>query len=440
MDPQRLGFLCGAIGIGLVPLLVLVAGLRATTRSKRLATLALACGLGCMLVPEAVFQLNPTGAPLAYRAVALARLAACALGVIFLVMAIFARTRDKGVSILRVVMAGLACLVHIVTTYGLVMMPSAMAGTGHGVPWIWKHPTANFQLRLPSEDWVAKNDQQRGLYLTNSKYPCHVRVITKSCNKAEFERKVADFRANVWSKIPAVVEDDSPTPSGARCSSAAGVDQAADGSGGAVYVAMSLIWHERERVLVTLLFEGKMRALSETFSKMEQTTYVDSARSILGSFDWSREGSWRWESPIRGVFLRLPSSDWVEEPGRDGRNLLRDRGRGQVLEVLTSRTSEEAWRGWVTRQQGTTYAALAERKQEDLRTLIGATIVLTEGLEKNADGTTGYAAYADVWRKLDGTMVSLTFRGSLDGSTPEALLRDRATHARLVRDIVVSLE
>jgi hypothetical protein len=147
---ELVGRVVGVLLLAYRAMYFLVRGLGGGPRSRRLANIALFCGLGAFVMPEAALSLSPTkwsGVFLASGAVHVA------LGFIGVALAVAALvTRHEGdVGVARPVMGAGFSLLHMMAGAGFLLFTSSFLQPL--TRWAYQSPDGTYRLTLPSPQW-----------------------------------------------------------------------------------------------------------------------------------------------------------------------------------------------------------------------------------------------------------------------------------------------
>jgi hypothetical protein len=152
--------------------------------------------------------------------------------------------------------------------------------------WTWRSDEHGFSLRLPSDNWKQRPDDQKGVRFTH-RGPAMVAMIARvrpAQSHEDFERIVREELAQLGKHGP------EPLPRFTE-----GVNDAGNpyhfaawpgtSPNGAYYAAISLTWSKAQQVVVVLVFEGQYRMQSETGIATERQAFEKSARAICLSVE-----------------------------------------------------------------------------------------------------------------------------------------------------------
>jgi hypothetical protein len=282
VDPETVGglFLLALTGLGCVACAVRALG--AAPRSRRLAGLALACGLTvfpalCLLAAHGAGG----GAAVAVGAgVVVSELAAVILGV----MSLAAGKADGGTSRATPVAAMLLGVVGGFLGLATAAFPFVLAvgGPDAETQWTYRVDPPGFEITLPSGAW-QKADEKHGVARFGCPQPAMVagvKDVRPATTASEFEAAVTDMkRVRDRNPLPALVETRGPNANGHEHWLFVGEENGPDGR---FTVALSVTWWNRTHA-VFMLFEGQHRMRSQTGRNREAEVFRAAAPSILSS-------------------------------------------------------------------------------------------------------------------------------------------------------------
>jgi hypothetical protein len=127
----------------------LVRGLGSGPRSRRLANLALFCGLTAFVMPEVALGLSPTDRSGLFLVSGGVRVLLGLVGIALAVAALVAR-RNGDVGVARPVTGACFSLLHLLAGAGLLLY--GLLGRP-ATPWVYESPAGAFRLTLPSRQW-----------------------------------------------------------------------------------------------------------------------------------------------------------------------------------------------------------------------------------------------------------------------------------------------
>lgn len=118
-------------------------------RSRRLANLALFCGLTTFVMPEVSLGWSPADWAGLFIGSGVVHLVLGLAGVTLALAALVAR-RDGGVGLARPLTGGAFCLLHLMAGASLILFGS---WTRPATPWVYQAPDDAYRLTLPSPQW-----------------------------------------------------------------------------------------------------------------------------------------------------------------------------------------------------------------------------------------------------------------------------------------------
>jgi hypothetical protein len=205
-------------------------------------------------------------------------------GIALAVAAFFAR-HDGGVGLARLFTAGGFGLLHVMFGGGLLMFSSFSFPT---TPWQYQSPDG-FALTLPSTQWEyapAQGDSRPAFVCRRP----HMQAIVQSVSRQQTEADFKQFAAEARDKMEQLTHDRSAArflegvnAAGNSYSYCAGVERAADGK--TVFVAHSVVWCPSRKMVVSVLFEGVPRMLSNAGKAAETSAFNAAAEKICLSVE-----------------------------------------------------------------------------------------------------------------------------------------------------------
>ncbi len=285
----------------LLPVYFLVRALRSGPRSRRFANVALFCGLTAFVMPEITIGLGDGTRAATFVWSGGVRLVVGLIGLVLVVAALVAR-RDGGTGVVRPVIGLLFCLLHLAFAVGLMVTGNTLRYQTPGTPdvtgtptdsgsgWTYQPPRAAYRLTLPSADWkeAPPIGGQGEVSFFRSAPQMHSSVLTlmRDQTEADFTRAATAFREHVES---------SPTLL-SRPSSRDGVNSAGNRyrygttmesgpQGRRLFLAYSVTWCEKKRLIVRAIFEGVCVMNSEAGRTAELEAMNAAAERILLSVE-----------------------------------------------------------------------------------------------------------------------------------------------------------
>ena len=281
--PELVGRLIAVLLFALPAVYFLDRGLRDGPRSRRLANLALFCGLASFILPEIALGWSPANWPTFFFASACLRVLLGFAGVALAAAALVGR-RNGTVGVARPILGAGFSLMHVVVGWGLFMFISF---TQPSVPWVYQSPDNAFRLNLPSAQW-KQAESTRGLAFTCPipRMQAAVLALERNQTEADFGRAVEAFRARVAasSQLRSQAKFRQGTnAAGNHYHYFTGMDSSPDGK--PVFVACSVTWCPRKQIVIEVLFEGMPRMFSQTGKAAEMKAFESSAETICLSVD-----------------------------------------------------------------------------------------------------------------------------------------------------------
>jgi len=236
---EQIGRFLGLLLFAIPALFFLRKAFQPAPVSRRLADIALFCGLSALVLPELVLNLSASSQSTLLLASGIARLILALLGIVLAGVA-FARRRDGGVGVGRPVVAAGFCLLHLVVGLGLATQGwMAQPGT----PWVYQAPDGAFRLTVPSGHWKQTTDADGNLTFVRVLPDMQARVkVKRQQSQKDFVQAAAGFRAFVESEPQRrgrAMFQDGTTAAGNPYSYCTVMDSADDGR--PVFVAHSVV-------------------------------------------------------------------------------------------------------------------------------------------------------------------------------------------------------
>lgn len=284
--PEFAGRLLPAVLFACLALYFLIRGATAGPGSRRLANLALFCGLTGLVLPEISLGLSPATNSALFLASGAIRIFLGVAGITLAAAALWTRG-DGGVGIARPVTAAGFSFLHAFIGAGLVLFSSF---TWASTPWDFQSPDGAFRLRLPSQQWkqAPVDDRADAIAFVCSSPRMQARVVAvrQEQTAADFALAVEALRARLDS-LPTrrdTAEDrEGTTTSGGSYRYVTFMDSTPDGN--PVFVAYSVTWCPRQQTVIEVLVEGLPRLLSQTGKAGEMHRFQKSAETICLSVE-----------------------------------------------------------------------------------------------------------------------------------------------------------
>jgi hypothetical protein len=264
----------------------LVRGLMRAPRSRRLANLALFCGLTAWVVPEIVLAQATAGRSAVFLASGAVRVLLGLAGVTLAIAALGTR-RDGGVGVVRPLMGAGFSLLHSVVGEALLLFGSF---TRPATPWVYQSPDGAYRLTLPSHDWKeTRTTGGVGIVAFVRPVPrmqASVLVVRRDQTEADFARAVEAFRARV-EKNPDLQGHatfrEGTNAAGNRYHYGSGMESGPDGK--QVFVAYSVTWCPAKQMVIDVIFEGLPAMRSQAGQAAEREAIEKAAETICLSVE-----------------------------------------------------------------------------------------------------------------------------------------------------------
>jgi hypothetical protein len=177
----------------------LLRGLGSGPRSRRLANLALFCGLTAFVMPEVALGLSPADHSGLFLASGGVRVLLGLVGIALAVAALVTR-RAGDVGVARPVTGVSFSLLYLLAGAGLLLY--GLLGRP-ATPWVYESPAGAYRLTLPSRQW-KKSPTTGGVGVVAFVRPvprmqASVLTVKREQSKANFERAAEAFRKRVES-------------------------------------------------------------------------------------------------------------------------------------------------------------------------------------------------------------------------------------------------
>jgi hypothetical protein len=280
--PELVGAAIVVFGVLSALLYMLVRGLRSDSRSRRLATVGLFCGLAAFSEPELLLGSGSWGAWLVVAAVIRIVIVAVGISCAFLAL----HTRSGGETRKRPIAAIGFNILHFVLALGLLTFATI---TRPAEPWIYRSPDGAFRLTLPSKTWRVIPTGDRPGVAFGSKSPrmqALVSVKPEAKSEADFLREVARY-TSVAEKNPRWREEtkvhDGVNAGGLRYFFARSVE--AHPGGQPIVVGYSVTWLRMRDSVVTVMFEGVQAMISQIGTHQEMEAIENAADTICSSVE-----------------------------------------------------------------------------------------------------------------------------------------------------------
>jgi hypothetical protein len=263
-------------------------GLARGPRSRRLANLALFCGLAALIVPEYIVSLvitDHSARLFLYSGVARALIGL--VGILLALGAIFTR-RDGGVGLARPILGGAFSLLHLIAGAALLVLGYF---TGSSTPWVYQSPDGAFRLTLPSQLWKQSPATEKTGVVAFvrpilPRMQAKVLSVKQRQTTLDFERAAEFFRTFV-EKDPQrrgrLKFRDGTNAAGNTYSYCTLMESSPDGT--AVFSAHSVVWCPNKQLVVEVIFEGLPTMHSQTGKAAEMEAIEKSAETICLSVE-----------------------------------------------------------------------------------------------------------------------------------------------------------
>lgn len=282
-SPEFVGRLIAALIFASPAIYFLDRGLRAGARSRRLADLALFCGLAAFVLPEIALGWSPAERSGIFLASGAARIVIGIAGITLAITALLLR-QDGGVGVVRPMLGTGFSLFHVLIGSGLLLFVNFAHPS---TPWTYQSPDGAFRLTLPSSQWrQAQNGAGPAFVCPIPRMHAKVIALKQEQTEADFARTVEGVRAHV-----AASSELSRQAKFQEGTNAAGnphlfftaMDSSPEGK--QVYVAHSVTWCARQHAVVEVLFEGLVRNRSQFGKATELGAFEKSAATICQSIE-----------------------------------------------------------------------------------------------------------------------------------------------------------
>jgi len=265
----------------------LIRGLQGGPRSRRMANLALFCGLTVFVTPETYFGLTPAERPGLFLSSGGLRVLLALAGIACAVAALVAR-RDGGIGVARPLTGVGFCLFQLFVGAGHMWFSTfAQPST----PWVYRSPDGAYRLTLPSQQWKESPIEEGGPVVAFvrpavPRMQAAVQMVKRTQTEADFATAAEALHHRVESK-PSLRGQASfregTNTAGQHYHYFAGMDSSRDGK--PLFVAWSVTWCPQKQMVIELLFEGLPKMLSEAGKAAEMNAIEKSAEMICLSVD-----------------------------------------------------------------------------------------------------------------------------------------------------------
>lgn len=265
-------------------LFFLVRASQAKLPSRRLANLALACGLSCLIVPERLLQLSEADYPRLFVSLGVVRLVVGLAGLV-LAIAAYSRRSDGGVGSPRLLFATVLSLLPAVL--GATSLVSADR-TRVGPPQVYAAPDGSFRITLPSSKWQETKVANTVVAFTHTRPQMLVKVRTVSRDKSrnDFDNlaQLMIERIDSVPRLQGKLEmEDGTAANGNHYRYFSGIAPSSGGVPG--YMAYSVVWSPRTGLLVETSFDGVPESTIGVQDSPDLETMKQSARQICLSLE-----------------------------------------------------------------------------------------------------------------------------------------------------------
>jgi hypothetical protein len=280
--PELMGSLLAALLLAMPAVYFLASAFRAAPRSRRLADLALFCGLAAFALPELALGWSPadqSGILLASGAIRII------LGFIGVALAVgaFVLRHDAGVGVVRPLLAFGFSLLHVLMGLGLLLFVNV---ANPSTPWTYQFADGEFSVTLPSSQWREARDTPGPAFVCLApRMQAKVIGIRREQTEADFTRAVEGIRARVTahSGFSQVKFQEGTNAAGNRFHYFSAVES--DAEGNRIFVAQSVTLCSRQQAILEVLFEGLFRNRSTIGKKTEFAAFEKSAPTICQSIE-----------------------------------------------------------------------------------------------------------------------------------------------------------
>jgi hypothetical protein len=286
VEPETIGRLIPLIITLVVCVVCTFLAFKAAPRSRRLAGLALACGLFilpalCSLTlargPNAKATFTAIGAVLVVAGIAAAVLAICSL---------VARKRDGGTATVAPRAAILLSVMSGMMGIGIMLLPFVTAGgfDAGTPPWTHRVDPPGVELTLPSRAWrignASGNREVVRFGCPNPAMVASIMEIRPAATAREFEAAVNDIK-RLRARNPGKLLEEKREPNSNGYDHWWFFSEESD-SKERIFVAMSVTWWNKTHAVI-VIFEGQHVMTSQAAQSQETDTFRSAARTILSS-------------------------------------------------------------------------------------------------------------------------------------------------------------
>jgi hypothetical protein len=289
-DAQLIGRLTAVVCFAALALFFLVRGLMATQTSRRLANLALCCGLTSFCSVEFALGWTPAQHPDLFNTLAVVRLALGLLGVVFTVLALVRRRQDQGTGVFRPLLGGSLSLLHIAVGafyFVLTSSPFLDAAGDQATAWVHTEPEHGLRLTFPSDRWKRTNARSGvGFFHQSPRMQVGIFAVYPRQSEADFRTGATRLLARMESDPTlkaSLKRRDGENAKGHRFVYFQGVERGERGQ--EVFVASSLTWIAEKELMAHLIFEGIPTMQSRTGRASELAAFEKAAEAILSSLE-----------------------------------------------------------------------------------------------------------------------------------------------------------
>jgi hypothetical protein len=285
VDPELIGSLLAFLITAALCAGCVLRARTATPRSRRLAGLALACGLVVLPALTLLAAARGPEGKVIFIALGAAVIGAELMAGALAVRSLRARRTDGGTARATPAAALVLSVLGGFMGLGMVLFPFVMAAGGPAArtpPWTHRVDPPGFELTLPSAAW-QKVERAQGVAHFACRNPAMVAGVMdvrRAGSAAEFEAVVAEMkRLHDRHPVTVIEETREANPNGFDHWRSLGEE---NGANGRILVGLSVTWWNRAHAVV-LLFEGQHRMASQTGQDQESEAFRAAARSILDS-------------------------------------------------------------------------------------------------------------------------------------------------------------
>jgi hypothetical protein len=283
---EQVGRLVGVLLLACPALYFLVRGIRGSPRSRRLADLALFCGLLAFVMPETALGLSPANRYGVFLASGAVRVALGLVGIALAVASLFTRS-DGGVGMARPMTGAGFSLLHMTAGAALLLFGSFSKPS---TTWVYESPDGAYRLTLPSLHW-KESATTGGVGIVRFVRPfpqmqASILSVKRDQAEAGFIQSAEARRGQVDSDPQLRARGkfrEGTNAAGYRYHYFAGMDSSPEGK--PVFVAYSVTWLSRKQMVIEVIFEGLPTMLSETGKAAEMEAIEKAAETICMSVE-----------------------------------------------------------------------------------------------------------------------------------------------------------